>query len=82
MKEYYRIVELNPPSLETIDILINGYNAVHLRTEVERINTYRHFLARLSKDEIIILRLKYGHMSFDRLTYSEESVFRHNGYIR
>lgn len=82
MKEYYRIAELNPPSLETIDILINGYNAVHLRTEVERINTYRHFLARLSKDEIIILRLKYGHMSFDRITFREEDVYRKEGYIR
>lgn len=82
MKKYYRITELNPPSLETIDMLINDYGAVHVRTAEGRTNTYRQFLARLTEEEIIILRLKYGHMSFDRLTYSEESVFRHTGYIR
>lgn len=63
-------------------MLIDDYGAVHVRTTEGRTNTYRHFLARLTEDEIIILKLKYGHMSFDRLTYSEEGVFRHNGYIR
>ena len=82
MKEYYRIIELNPPSLETIDMLIDDYGAVHVRTTEGRTNIYRHFLARLTEEEVIILRLKYGHMSFDRLTYSEELVFKDNGYIR
>lgn len=82
MKEYYRIIELNPPSLETIDMLIDDYGAVHIRTSEGRTNTYRHFLARLTEEEIIILRLKYGHMSFDRLTFKEEDVYKRDGYIR
>lgn len=80
MKNYYRIIEFDPPSLETIDVLINDYEAVHLYTSVN--NLYRHFLARLSEDDIIILRLKYSHMSFDQLSYRELGIYKEDGYIR
>lgn len=82
MKEYYRIVELNPPNLDTVDVLVKDYGATHLYTHTGRKDTYRHFIVRLSDDEIIVLKLKYGHMTFDQLTPVEQAVYRQDGYIR
>lgn len=82
MKDYYRIVELNAPNLDTVDVLVNDYGAAHLYTHTSHTNAYRHFIARLSDDEIVVLKLKYGHMSFDRLTAMEQTVYRQDGYIR
>jgi hypothetical protein len=82
VKEYYRIIEINPPGMESVDMLMSKYGAVHLRTSEGRTNTYRHFIARLDEDEIIILRLKYSYMSFNLLTFQEVEFYKKDGYIR
>lgn len=82
MKEYYRIIECDPPDLSSIDILLYEYQAIHTGTMITNHHIYRNFVGHLDEDEIVVLRLKFGFMNFNKLTNTEIINLRETGYIR
>jgi hypothetical protein len=82
MTAYYRILEVNPPNLDTVKILLHDYHAIHVGTWISDQSHYRTFLINADEDTLIILKLLYSHIHFNKLSDREIADFTEKGYIR